>query len=264
MVEIGEKNYLFCYSYHLGKEELEDLIRNQINDCEETKDITYKLFINTVCNKNYEKLGYSYIWTDNTSIFNALIGFNLDGSERSRLIEDEEWKPPDIEEPDSESWASMNDYHDKMTRPMKKIILEPLINMPLIKLSEEDMIKFNTGDTEVEVIIQSARIYINLENKNSIFCSKIPSWLDNKTLFNFFSQFEKDKRFFQNKEKMKYQYPLIKRKNNNCNIIFSPVNSNTASFIINLVKKLEFNKNDKQCLLFFRQNRKKTYDQNDS
>ena len=78
---------------------------------------------------------------------------------------------------------------------------------------------------------------------------------------NYFETFEKDKRT-HNKKGHNFKYPIVKIKNNNVNITFSNLYSNTASFLINMVKKVYFKNpdNEEACLIFFKQDKKRNYD----
>ena len=262
MASVSEDNYLFCYSYNLDSEELENIIKETISKLPELSDINYELYINCVCNKDYLKLGYSYIWVSNIEIFNVLLGFNRDGTERIEIIEDENWIKPEIEEPPKGSdWNIIADYNSKITPPTITNYLGPLLNFPPIILTDEEQRHYKNYNQDIELSFSKARIYEDSQYKNSIFSNKVPDWVTNEMLKKFFSKFEKDINTHI-KNNNKFTYPIINRKDNNVNIIFSKMNKNTASFVINLVKKTEFKNKDKRCLLFFKQNKKKVYIKN--
>ena len=84
-MEITEKNYMFSDTYNLEEEEIRRLIESELDKL--NLEDNYNLKINVVKNKKGINLGYSYIWTDDTRIYNALIGNNLDGSKREKRVE---------------------------------------------------------------------------------------------------------------------------------------------------------------------------------
>jgi len=69
----------------------------------------------------------------------------------------------------------------------------------------------------------------------------------------------------EKKTKTKFTYPVVKiKKKKNyreekrfCTVAFSPLYKNTASFLINLVKRVEIEDGDKKAMLFFSQSKSK-------
>ena len=222
---IYEKNFMYIETYELESNEIKELIKEKISLV--TTDIDYDIYINCVKNKNMEKLGYSYGWISNESLFNILIGLNLDGTERieRKIIENENLDNTE----DTEDWGAAGDdmvYEEKY--------LEPLVDF-------QNAIKIN-----------EAFIINNNSKQNILFTENTLVEKDFNLIKIFFNKFNKDK--FQNK------YPLvnIKKKNTKtlCTVKFSPRHPHLASFVLNLVKKINFNNN----LYFFSQTKNNNYE----
>ena len=251
MEKITEDGYMFAHTYNLEEEELTEIIRKEISKLDlESKD--YNLKINIVKNKENKKLGYSYFWISNLQIYNALIGLNYDGSKR--IIKTTEIIEEDIDinlDLSSCNWGDMVE-EEKVTIEN----LEPLIVFPEIKLSLDDMNVFRLCQEEFRLEIIPATININYNSKNSLFCKRVPSWLESKNIKEYFSIFEKDKRVHSRKKET-FTYPIVKLKNSVANIIFSNLYPHTASFVYNMCRKVVFKNKNNECLLIFNQNIKR-------
>ena len=124
-----EKGFMFAHTYGLDTDELIEIIAREILKLDLPEgDRKYKLNINVVKTKKNNKLGYSFLWINNIKIFNALMGLNFDGSERTELIEDEEDEPLTLT---GTNWGDT-------TSKIEYKHLEPLISFPPVKLNEED------------------------------------------------------------------------------------------------------------------------------
>jgi hypothetical protein len=225
MSVVYEKNFIYIESFDLDSEEIKSLIISKIKSYD--SDIRYDIFINCVKNKNMEKLGYSYGWISDEKLFNVLVGFNPDGSERieKKIIEKEDTKSTDY----TEDWGTEAEntiYEEKY--------LGPLIDF-------KDVIKINEGF-----------ILRNQEKQNTLFTENSLAGEDLDKIKNFFKKFNMDK--FQNR------FPIVnvKKKNNKtfCTVKFSPRHPYLASFVLNLVKKINFNDN----LYFFSQTKNRKYE----
>ena len=260
---IEEKGFMFAHTYGLDTDELIEIISGEISKLElPIEDRRYKLNINVVKNKDNYKLGYSYLWTDNVKIFNALIGLNFDGSERTEVIEQEdEEEDEDFGKPLTlgSDWGSLTTTTSKIEYKQ----LEPLISLPPIKLNEQDQKNYRLFNDEVDFSMDTSKLYYNHDfvMKNSIFTKGVPEWLKENKIKKFFKTFEKDDRNHTTKNG-RFSYPIVKIKNNIVNISFSKQNPNLASFIINMTKKVKFydSYGKRECLLIFKQNKIRRYD----
>lgn len=253
MDEVKEKGYLYSFSYHLDEEDIKSLILTEVDKLDKKFDNVI-IKVNTVKNKNEEKLGYSYIWINNEEIYNAIIGRNYDGSERIEKIEVENDESSDEEENKSSKWADIKFDFKIVTRE-----LEPLITFPEITLDNESQIKYKMFTDSIPLVIEPAKKEILPEFINSIQVNNnIPNWITTKMLKDYFKVFERDNRVHRKKDNS-FTYPLIQVKKNKTDIIFSNNYRNTASFLINMVRKVRFSnpKNKEETyLLFFRQNKR--------
>jgi hypothetical protein len=249
-----EKGFMFAHTYGLDTDELIEIIAREILKLDLPEgDRKYKLNINVVKTKKNNKLGYSFLWINNIKIFNALMGLNFDGSERTELIEDEEDEPLTLT---GTNWGDT-------TSKIEYKHLEPLISFPPVKLNEEDQKNYRLFNDEADFSIDTAKLYYNREfiMKNSIFTKGVPEWLEENKIKKFFKTFEKDDRTHTTKNG-RFSYPIVKIKNAIVNISFSKQNPNLASFIINMAKKVKFYDEDRkrECLLIFKQNKIRRYD----
>ena len=254
MDEVKEKGYLYSFSYHLDEEDIKSLILAEVDKLDKKFD-NLIIKVNTVKNKNEEKLGYSYIWVNNEEVYNAIIGKNYDGSERIEKIEVENDESSDEEEIKSSKWADIKFDFKIVTRE-----LEPLISFPEITLDEESQIKYKMFTDSIPFVIEAAKKEIFPEFLNSIQVNNnnLPEWITTKMLKNYFKVFERDSRVHKKKDRS-FSYPQIQVKKNKTDIIFSNSYRNTASFLINMVRKVRFaNPKNKEetYLLFFRQNKR--------
>jgi hypothetical protein len=255
-----EKNYLYTYSYSLDSDEIKKMINKVIDKLIKTENLDkdefkYNLKINIVKNKDDVKLGYSYLWINNLKLFNALIGLNLDGSERVIIEENED------EEESAELTTNWGDMVSE-EKEVIKTILEPLIKFSKIAILEEERIRYNLPYSEFDFYLTPAKKLIEPGMKNMIFSNGVPPWLNEKKIRKFFEPFEKDNQLHSKKidsKVVKFKYPLVKIRNTTVNINFSNFNPNTASFVINMTRKVKFfdEKENKHCLLFFKQKENK-------
>lgn len=249
MEEIPEVGYMFAYTYSLDEKDIEKIIYNEIEKLD-PKYKDYILNINVVKNKHNIKLGYSYLYIDNEKLYYALTGFNLDGSKRLEKIETE----LEIEDKKIEAWG---DALEDVKITYKE--LEPLIVFPTLELDEKDKIRYRLMDTTVDFNIFQARKYIDPIFKNSLYARYVPHWITEKMVFDTFKIYEKDKQVHHKKGK-NFNYPIVKIKNNTINITFSNLYPNTASFLVNMTKKVYFQHDEEASLIFFNQNKKREYD----
>ena len=269
--------YLFLHSGVLTNGQIEKCLKDAAYSLSENFEIDFKdlkMEINVVSNREGKKFGHSYAWVNNDIFYNALIGRNFDGSLRFEEIEDEDWEPPSkpydeaIEEAEG-SWAGIADVEDLYRRPMKRVNLEPLVTLPGIKYSEEQKEEIKEVDDECEIAfieIFETKISEKIGKLNTIFSDNIPEWITEKMLLDRFKKFNKDNTVYvEKKSKNRFSYPIVKIKTRKhlretkrfCTITFSPMFKNTASFLIYLVKRVEFQEGDKRALLFFSQSKSK-------
>tara|TARA_R110002110_G_scaffold100075_1_gene255352 strand:- start:426 stop:1256 length:831 start_codon:yes stop_codon:yes gene_type:complete len=272
MSKISEQGYLFAHSGVLEKDQLEKCLKDATLFLSENFDTTFKkteIEVNVVKNKEGKKFGHSYCWVGDEEVFNALIGKNFDGSPRYEEVEDEDWVEPeqDYEEAVEEaggSWAMMAEIGDRYIRPMKRIILEPLVTLPAIKYTENQLEEINNESDFGFVEIFPIMLTEKIGKINTIFSDNIPDWITEKILLKRFSKFNQDDIvYYEKKSKKKFTYPIVKIKKkrdqrgvkNFCTITFSHLHKNTASFLINLVKRIEIESGDKKAMLFFSQSK---------
>ena len=274
MSKISEPGYLFIHSGVLEKEQIE----KSLSDCQEyltknyDKDFTTSSFeVNVVKNKDGKKFGHTYAWIEDLHLFNALIGLDFDGTQLVEMKDDENWEPPEksLDEAMAEAgddWCSWDDVEESYKRPKIKIQLEPLVTLPAIKYTPAQLKEINHESDFGFMEILPIKITQRIGKLNVLFTNDIPEWVTVESLFTYFHKFEKDKLKHQDKKSKKhYQYPVVKIKSKKDfrgfrrfgTITFSPLHTNTVSFLINVVKRVDFTNGKNSALLFFSQSKSK-------
>lgn len=254
MTQYKQCGYLFLQSFDLDEKQIRIHLNKKIKDVETKENINltpYKLYINVVCNRDDKKLGYTYIWTDKKEIYNLFCSLNLDGSERIIIYDDPNWKPKkDLEDKNLEevtNWGDLVELEDEITCPKIKELLPPLSNI----------YHYDEGNYDIRI----GPLTVDKIGKNVIYSKNIDSWITEKIINHHIGFFEKDKRKYKNQRSGKfYTYPIIniskhEKKGNTVTVIFSPRNSYTASFLINIIKKIKIKHNNKEKLIFFSQSK---------
>lgn len=253
MDKVTEDGYMFAYTYNLEEDILFRMIEKEISKLDlEIEDKNFTLKINIVKNKEDKKLGYSYFWIDNVKIFNALVGLNYDGSRRikktTEIIEKEIDFSLDL---NTCNWGDMVEEETVTIENLK-----PLIIFPELNLSDEDKDKFRIYDDDIKFNMIATTVTVNYNSRNSLFCKRVPSWLESSKIKKYFETYEKDKRVHR-KKKETFTYPIVKVKNSIANVIFSNLYPHTASFVFNMSRKVIFKDKNRECLLIFNQNIKR-------
>lgn len=269
MSKISEEGYLFIHSGILEKDQIEACFLSGLKYLQENYDETFKdckIEINVVMNKNNEKYGHTYGWVSDKRFYYALIGKNFDGTERFELVPDEEWTEPekDFSEAMGESsgnWGDDDEIENLYERPNIKVPLEPILSLPAIKYTEEQKKMIENKSEFGFLEVYEVKLSKKSEKMNSIFSNNIPDWVDENILHNYFKKYNTDPIIYQDKKTNKrFQYPLVKIKSKKesqryCMVYFSPMNPNTASFLINMAKRIYLKKEGKSEILFFSQNK---------
>ena len=275
MNKVSLSGYLFIQSGILNKLQVETSILNSIDYLQETyPEINFSkdILVNVVTNKEGKKFGHTYVWVSDNSVYNALLGKNFDGTTRFEYKEDENWKPPeksyDEAMAETDDWAAWDDIERSYKRPKIKIPLEPLVTLPAIKYTEEQLKEIENKSLFGFLELNPIKITPKPDRINTLFSNDIPSWVNEDILFNFFRRFETDELVhIDKKKKKKFQYPLIKIKQRKaafderrfCTVEFSVHQRQTVLFLINVVKRIEITDGKKKALMFFSQSKSQGY-----
>jgi hypothetical protein len=254
MAQFKESGYLFLQSYDLDEKDIRCHLKQKIKNVEKDTGSNisqYKLYINVVSNKENKKLGYTYVWTDKKEIYNIFCGLNLDGTERIRYYDDPNWEEEELNDDKKLSeisdWGDLAQEEDKAICPQLKEYLPPLT----------DIFNYEEGGYELRI----GAMVIKSLGKNVIYSKNLDDWINEKIINHHIGFFEKDKKKYKNHKTGKlYQYPQInnnknEKKGNTVTIVFSPRNPFTASFLINIIKKIRIKHNNNEKLIFFSQSK---------
>ena len=272
---VSELGYLFIHSGNLDHSQVENCLLHAIRECAKSYDLdisNLKLIVNVVCNREGKKFGHTYAWLNHHEIFYALIGKNLDGTERFKMVEDPNWSPPSDDEDEAleaagDDWGAMADVEEAYECPQIKVKLEPLVTPPAVKYTPAQIKEVGEESEFGFIEIFEVQLSKKPGKLNTIFSNDIPDWITKEMLFEYFEKFERDKSVHQTKKREKFHYPqiVVKKKKDLreerifCNITFSPMFRETATFLINIAKRVEFEKDGKKALLFFSQSKSKDH-----
>ena len=169
-------------------------------------DFTCDVQINLVRKHTGEYIGYSFVDVDNPLLYYALIGCNLDGTDRVQFVPDPTWVPPKIK-PVSESWAD-DDTPIIVSPPMIRKELPPILSLGKYTYDEQQLEHVRTqlrkDDTEGRVTVSPAFITPGVKEDHddtTLYVSEVPAPDDN-FLYSIFSRYvrytspDEDERIF--------------------------------------------------------------------
>lgn len=229
------QRHIFARTGILTKEDIEgmlDLAFEDLQDMYPDEKFVKGYVVNIMCKKDV-LLGYGYIWVEDFGFYNALVGLNIDGSERIEEKPDPNWKPPAIplEEALEEakgSWAGIDEIEERYKQPIIQTKLEPLDILPgryLNKKQLSDLKKilvnahvfecencqashlqqFENIDPHYTIECFPAVNSIYTDMTNELYIHNLPDSITEEDLVKFFSRFENDLEVHHQKnEKVKY------------------------------------------------------------
>jgi hypothetical protein len=267
MSKISETGYLFIDSGILDDEQVEASLNAVIEFLVQDygEDFSHCItHVNVVKNREGVKFGHTYAWVSDPRVYHAILGKNFDESDRVEFYDDPDWKPPEksyedvLEDPDDWS-AGIERPMDRCPRLKRE--LDPIVSLPAVKYNE-DQVKEVQGESEYGFLeVFPVKLTKKPDRGNSLFSNDVPVWLNEEILKGYFEKFEPDKtEHFDKKSKKKFRYPTVEFKKKrdgkrSCIVTFSNSNRNTAMFLINLVKRVEFEHEGVEGILFFSQTR---------
>ena len=172
--------------------QIEELFANVVKRAKNMPEVFGKDFecdfqVNVVRRFNGTYLGYAFVDVTNPKLYYALIGCNVDGSDRALYIDDPTWKPPPVTSEEKTSWAD-----DEVPTPPKiRKELKPLLHLDDYKYDEQQQTHLKTGETHGSVSISPAFISpgINKEFDDcSLYVSDVPA-IDYDFLYALFSRY---------------------------------------------------------------------------
>ena len=150
-------------------------------------------------------MGYGFGDVTNPKLYYALIGCNVDGSDRAELVDDPNWKPPSFKK-DETSWADQEDDGPPIPPKIRKE-LPPLIQLEKYEYDEQQKEHLQTTETHGYISISPAFITpgVNTEYDDcSLYVSEVPT-IDYDFLYELFARYA---RYTHPSEDNRY-YPRI-------------------------------------------------------
>lgn len=203
--------------------------------------------INLIKNYDNEYLGYAFVWLSNPVLYYALLGCNVDGTERVEYIQDPDWKPDD-KIVEKKSWG---DYDDDI--PVhKKIELDSLIKLEDFKYElDEQQLEFMDDKTQKEGFLTATPGFILLNNNEELdatclYVSNVPVQ-DSNLMYDIFSNYAKTPHY-----NSKLYFPKInvhKTQQNNIYAIVKFASENDASFAMLMTRKIRILYNGEETIM---------------
>lgn len=224
-------------------------------------DFECNVEINLVRRHNGEYVGYAFVDLSNPKLYYALIGFNVDGTDRVEYVEDKNWKPPTSTVPKTSNttpskldWAEDDDTIS-LPPPKIKQQLEPLITLSQYKLDEEQKKHIEDEETDYgSIIVSPSFIMPGVEegfDECSLYVSDVPE-VNYDFLYKIFS------RYARTPSTKKDFYPIITIKKNhregrqNIYAIVQYSHPYDASFALQMLQKIRAKYNDEQITMSVR------------
>ena len=269
--------------------QIEDVFRRAITKL----NIPCRFKVNLVTNRD-GYCGYAYVWVSSSQVFHALIGKNLDGSERMIIWKDPNWIEPEIsvddaceeaiEKAEKEgmklSWSDMTDIEDKVRQlyicPTTRQKQEPLVELPGYTYDEEQQEFLRIQAQESDAIsneipsqgffeIGSAYIPDMDESlsHNVLISRKVPEWITEEIIKNVFRHYASDcttlhKRSV-NGTPIRDTYPFIASYTNrnvrSIFVTFSPLTAD-ARFALLMTRKVKIVDDNREHTLVFHHSHK--------
>lgn len=274
--------------------------------------------VNLVQDHQGKHFGFAFVFITNSSVYHMLLGKNPDGTDRIQYIDDPTWVPP-AEGPKEEvtneveddcqwssngngwaslgtidkgkSWADIIEEEEEEEKkkekirqayicPKIKIELEPLMVLPPIKLTPQQIedkkrkiIEYNENkpDFDPNLIKVEEYFYLNIDRAgakpvdpkympNILRCTNVPSWVTPLDLKMRFKMFATDSVTMHERSikgrKIQEQYPFININAENIAFVIFDPSTYDAYFALHMMKKTVIIKSNNQggtntCTLVF-------------
>ena len=171
--------------------------------------------VNVVRRYTGEYMGYAFVDVTNPKFYFAMIGCNVDGSDRAEYIEDPNWVPPKIvpkapRDPSKPiSWADDDEDDDRQLHPPKiRKELPPLITLGEYEYDEQQKSHLQTDETYGTLSVSPAFITPGVGQDYddcSLYVSEVPA-VDYDFLYELFSRYARTN---SHRENDRFYYPRI-------------------------------------------------------
>jgi hypothetical protein len=272
MSKFSEIRFLRIASGELDKKQISDALNVCVKKLKNVNKTIKKcdIYVNVVETKDKSKFGYSYAWVRNVQVYYALIGKNFDGTDRIKIIDDENWVKPEGDMDDEidecgDDWGKMADVEQKYERPKIEIKEDPLVIPPGTKYSKAqiEILKEKKGDDFGGTIgfLEITPMYVTInpdeEKTNKLYSKDVKGWVTEEMLHNFFDKFvpniDQAVKTKQNTSDPCIKINLDKRGYSSVQISFSSTNKNIAYFLVKLLKKISLRNpetNEEETIIF--------------
>ena len=175
--------------------------------------------INVVRRYTGEYMGYAFVDVTNPKLYYALLGFNVDGSDRAEYVDDPNWVRPEFVPKEkkervaltianlmTEDWCCSSDEQEKPLSPPKlRKELPPLLTLGEYEYDEQQKGHFETEVLNGSFSVSPAFISPGIKEEYddcSLYVSEVPA-VDYDFLYNIFARYartnssrENDTQFF--------------------------------------------------------------------
>lgn len=158
--------------------------------------------VNVVRRHSGEYMAYAFVDLTNPKLYYALIGCNVDGSERAIYVDDPNWSPPASTPPTAKiswatgkSWADDDDdepiFRAPPSAPKIRRELPPLLTLRSYTYDKQQMEHLQTQETQGTVTVSPAFITPGVNDEYddcSLYVSEVPE-VDYDFLYEIFSRY---------------------------------------------------------------------------
>lgn len=208
--------------------------------------------VNLVRRHNGEYMGYAFVDVTNPEFYYAILGFNLDGTERCIFVDDPTPIPPkkDVTTVISKSWADDDDDDIIFIhRPKIKIEQAPLLQLDKYEYDEQQRFHLQTDESHGPLPVSPAFITPGSKDgydSQSLYVSEVPA-IDYDFMYAIFARYAR----YDYHHEVYYPKIVIRKCNNTKGAdtktgIFAIVEYGTemdARFALHMVQKIRANYN---------------------
>ncbi len=218
--------------------QVEEILKNAINQL----NIKTEIFVNLISSKD-GYCGCAYVWISSPEVYNAIVGKNLDGSERVRYEDDPDWKPPT--DSTDKSWGDRMENKECLRTT---IYLESLLSFDGYDFDQKQLDNMSNLSTKKGYIKIYQAFVLDVEpnlNRHILIAKNIPEWITEEMLKDKFSPFTSDTKTkiqrFINRKRIFDTYPFINIYNHS-NKISKVKLAESGSFTPKIMCFITFNK----------------------
>lgn len=206
-------------------------------------DFECDIKVNVVRRHSGEYMAYAFVDLTNPKLYYALIGCNVDGSERAHYIDDPNWTPPLSAPATAWSWADEDDeglvVRPAPSAPKIRCQLPPILTLGSYTYDQHQMEHLQTQETQGTVTVSPAFITPGVSDEYddcSLYISEVPE-IDYDFLYEIFARYA---RMSSPEEDASHFFPkiTIRKSNKGLYAIVQYAHPYDASYALQMLQKI--------------------------